>query len=164
LSGLSLSVGVAHLSAAELLQGLYDDNGIAAIIVRDIRLPRLLLSLMVGAVLGLSGAAMQGLLRNPLAEPAFFGAPQAAAFAAVVVLYSGLADVYSLLLPTAAIAAAFLSVALILLVVGRQADLVTLLLAGLSIASLCSAATSLAVNLTQSVCGDRNCLLAHGFV
>jgi iron complex transport system permease protein len=131
LSILSLSVGAAHLSGTEVIRGLLYGDGIAGIIVRDIRLPRLLLSLMVGAALGLSGAAMQGLLRNPLAEPAVFGAPQAAAFAAVIVLYSGFANVYSLLLPLAAIGGALLSVTLILIVAGSSADLVTLLLAGL---------------------------------
>jgi iron complex transport system permease protein len=150
LSILSLLIGVARLSGKDLVEGLVYGNGISGIIIREIRLPRLLLSITVGAVLGLSGAAMQGLLRNPLAEPAVFGAPQAAAFAAVCVLYSGFADVYSLLLPLAAIAGAFLSVALILLVAGRRADLLSLLLAGLAISSLAAAATSLAINLSAN--------------
>ena len=86
-------------------------------------------------MLGMSGAAMQGLLRNPLAEPSVFGAPQAAAFGAVCVLYSGLADAHSFILPVAAIAGAFISVGLILLVAGRNAGLLTLLLTGLAAVS-----------------------------
>ena len=113
-------------------------------------MPRLLLSLFVGAMLGMSGAAMQGLLRNPLAEPSVFGAPQAAAFGAVCVLYSGLADAHSFILPVAAIAGAFISVGLILLVAGRNAGLLTLLLTGLAVASLAGAATSLALNLSPN--------------
>ena len=78
---LSLMVGPAGLSPRAALGGLFDGDGAAGIIVRDIRLPRTLLALLIGATLGLSGAALQGLLRNPLAEPALFGAPQAAAAA-----------------------------------------------------------------------------------
>ena len=61
--------------------------------MRDIRLPRTLLAVLIGATLGLSGAALQGLLRNPLAEPALFGAPQAAAAAASLVIAFGFAPV-----------------------------------------------------------------------
>src|SRR5688500_15043068 len=78
---LSLMVGPAGLSPRAALAGLITGEGSAGIIVRDIRLPRTLLALLIGATLGLSGAALQGLLRNPLAEPALFGAPQAAAAA-----------------------------------------------------------------------------------
>src|SRR4030088_1348896 len=83
---LSLMVGPAGLSPKAALAGLFDGEGAAGIIVRDIRLPRTLLPLLIGATLGLSGAALQGLLRTPLAEPALFGAPQAAAAAAVFMI------------------------------------------------------------------------------
>ena len=75
--------------------------------MREIRLPRTLLALAIGAILGLSGASLQGLLRNPLASPSLFGAPQSAAFGAVLVIALGLADVRSYALPVAAIVAAF---------------------------------------------------------
>ncbi len=150
LAAVSLGLGVAHLSWRAMAKGLFDGQGPAGIIMREIRLPRLLLSLLVGFSLGLCGASMQGLLRNPLAEPAVFGAPQAAALGAVVVLYSGAADAYSFALPLTAILAAFVSVALILLVAGRNAGVVTLILAGLAIASLCAAATSLVINLSPN--------------
>src|ERR1700716_3651360 len=77
------------------------------VIVREIRLPRTILGFAIGAILGLSGAAVQGLLRNPLASPSLFGAPQSAAFGAVLVIALGLADVRSYALPVAAITAAF---------------------------------------------------------
>jgi len=146
----SLTIGPASLSIGEAWRGLVAGAGVDGVIVRDIRLPRLLLSLAVGANLGLAGAAMQGLLRNPLAEPAIFGAPQAAAFGAVLALYSGFANALSFALPAAAILGAFLSVAAILLVARRGAGLVTLILAGLAISSLAGAATSLAINLSPN--------------
>ena len=71
--------------------------------MREIRLPRAILGFAIGAILGLSGAALQGLLRNPLASPSLFGAPQSAAFGAVLVIAFGLADVRSYALPVAAI-------------------------------------------------------------
>jgi iron complex transport system permease protein len=150
LAVMSLALGVAHLGWRDMAHGLIDGQGTAGIIMREIRLPRLLLSLLIGFNLGLCGASMQGLLRNPLAEPAVFGAPQAAALGAVIVLYSGLADATSFALPFAAILGAFVSVGLILLVAGRSAGVVTLILAGLAIASLCAAATSLVINLSPN--------------
>src|SRR6266705_1660243 len=87
----SLLVGPAGLSPRAVLLALVDGEGAAGIIVRDIRLPRMLLSVLIGATLALSGAALQGLLRNPLAEPALFGAPQAAAAAASFVIAFGFA-------------------------------------------------------------------------
>lgn len=120
------------------------------IIVQEIRLPRALLSLAIGGILGLSGAAMQGLLRNPLAAPSLFGAPQSAAFAAVVTLSLGLNDALSWGLPLAAIAGAFASVFLLVAVAGRRANLVLLVLSGLAVSSLAGAGTALAMNLAPN--------------
>ncbi len=75
-----------------------------------IRLPRAILALAIGAILGLSGAALQGLLRNPLASPSLFGAPQTAALAAVATIALGVNDTLSWGLPLAAILGAFASV------------------------------------------------------
>ncbi len=146
----SLLIGPAWLSPAEIFHGLTAPQTTAAIIVREIRLPRLLLSMGVGATLGLCGAAMQGLLRNPLAEPAIFGAPQAAALGAAAVLYSGFADAFSFALPLAAMLGAGLSIALVASVAGRDAHLVTLILAGLAIGTLAGSATSLVINLSPN--------------
>ena len=99
LAVLSLMVGPAGLSPRVALGGLFSGEGPAGIIVRDIRLPRTLLVALIGTTLGLSGAALQGLLRNPLAEPALFGAPQAAAAAAALVIAFGLAPVTSFAVP-----------------------------------------------------------------
>jgi iron complex transport system permease protein len=146
----SLIVGTSKISVAEVLRGLWTGTGVEGLIMRDIRLPRLLLSVSIGGMLGLAGAAMQALLRNPLAEPAVLGAPQAAAFGAVAVLYSGLAGAYSFALPAASMGGALASIILVVLVAGRSATTLTLILAGLAISSLAGAATSLAINLSPN--------------
>jgi iron complex transport system permease protein len=148
---LSLGVGPVRLSPGDVVSAIWASPAdTARIIVIDIRLPRTLLGLLIGAVLGLSGAAMQGLLRNPLASPSVFGAPQAAAFAAVSMVSLGLADTLSFALPVAAIMGAFLSVFLLLVVAGRNASLLLLILAGLAVASLAGAGTALAMNLAPN--------------
>jgi iron complex transport system permease protein len=147
----SLAVGPVLLPPATVIAGLLGHGGAAAdIIVREIRLPRALLAVMIGGALGLSGAALQGLLRNPLAAPDLFGAPSAAAFGAVAAISFGVVDVLSFALPAAAIAGALLSVALLVLVAGPRASLLVTILAGLAVASLASAGTSLALNLAPN--------------
>ncbi|GAB1717487.1 MAG: transport system permease protein [Nitrobacter sp.] len=147
----SLGVGPVRLSPATVLDALFGGGSeVQRIIVQDIRLPRAILGLAIGAILGLSGAALQGLLRNPLASPSLFGAPQAAAFGAVLVIALGGIDVRSFALPVAAIVAAFASVFVLLAVAGRNASLLILILAGLAISSLAGAATSLTMNLSRN--------------
>ncbi len=147
----SLGIGPVRLPPLVVVEALLGRGPeTSRIIVAEIRLPRALLALLIGATLGLSGAAMQGLLRNPLAAPSLFGAPQAAAFGAVATLSLGIADALSYALPVAAIAGAFLSVFLLLAVAGRNAGLVLLILAGLAVSSLAGAATALAMNLAPN--------------
>jgi iron complex transport system permease protein len=147
----SLGIGPVRLSPLAVIDALFGGGGDAQqVIVREIRLPRTILGLAIGAILGLSGAALQGLLRNPLASPSLFGAPQSAAFGAVLVIAFGLADVRSYALPVAAIVAAFASVFALLAVAGRNAGLLILILAGLAISSLAGAATALAMNLSSN--------------
>lgn len=147
----SLAVGPVRLAPEAVLQavvGRGDES--ARIIVVDIRLPRALLALLIGGMLGLSGAALQGLLRNPLAAPSLFGAPAAASFGAVLVISYGLVDALSFALPAAAIAGALLSVGLLILVAGPRAGLLVLILAGLAISSLAAAGTALVLNLAPN--------------
>jgi iron complex transport system permease protein len=147
----SLGIGPVRLAPSVVVEALAG-AGIPEhqVIVREIRLPRAVLALTIGAVLGLSGAALQGLLRNPLAAPSLFGAPQTAAFAAVATISLGIADVRSFALPVAAIVGAFVSVFLLLMVAGRNASLLLLILAGLAISSLAGAATALTMNLAPN--------------
>lgn len=151
LFAVSLGVGPVRLSPLAAARGLFSAaTDPIAVIVREIRLPRALLAVAIGSILGLAGAAMQGLLRNPLAAPSLFGAPQSAAFAAVTTIALGLTDTLSWWLPVSAIVGAFVSVFLLLAVAGRNASLLLLILAGLAVSSLAGAGTALAMNLAPN--------------
>jgi iron complex transport system permease protein len=147
----SLAVGPVFLPPPTVVAALFHRADPAAeIIVTEIRLPRAMLAVLVGGSLGLAGAALQGLLRNPLAAPELFGAPSAAGFAAVLAISLGLSDALSFALPAAALLGAFASVALLVLIAGPRASLLVLILAGLAVASLASAGTSLVLNLVPN--------------
>jgi iron complex transport system permease protein len=148
---ISLGIGPVRLSPISVIDALLGGGSdVSQVIVREIRLPRAILGFAIGGMLGLSGAALQGLLRNPLASPSLFGAPQSAAFGAVLVIALGLADVRSWALPVAAIVAAFGSVFALLAIAGRNAGLLILILAGLALSSLAGAATALVMNLSSN--------------
>src|SRR3712207_6334019 len=146
----SLAIGPARLSPLTAAAALVSDLGSTSLIVREIRLPRTLLAIGIGGTLGLIGAALQALLRNPLADASVFGAPQAAALGTVLVLYFGWAGALSWALPFAAIAGALVSIALIVAVAGREPGVVVLVLAGLAVGSLSGAATSFAISLAPN--------------
>jgi len=147
----SLGTGPVRLSPLTVIDALLGGGtDVQRIIVGEIRLPRMILGLAIGAILGLSGAALQGLLRNPLASPSLFGAPQSAAFGAVLMIALGWADVRSYALPVAGITMAFASVFVLLGIAGRSAGLLLLILSGLAISSLAGAATALVMNLSSN--------------
>jgi iron complex transport system permease protein len=146
----SLGVGPAALSPRAVIDALVNGDGVAGLIVREIRVPRTLLALLIGATFGLAGAALQGLLRNPLAEPALFGEPQAAAAGASLVIAFGLAGATSLAVPAAGIAGALASIGGLVAIAGRRASLTVTLLAGLALASFAGAATALILNLAPN--------------
>ncbi|WP_114768282.1 FecCD family ABC transporter permease [Microvirga subterranea] len=150
LSLASLAVGPAPIPVVAAAKALVSDQGSAGVVVREIRLPRTILALLVGWILGLTGAALQGLLRNPLADTSVFGAQQAGALGAVLVLYFGLVGALSWALPVAAIAGALVSIAVVVAVAGRNATVVVLVLAGLAVGSLAGAGTSLAISLSPN--------------
>lgn len=150
-AGLSLMVGPAGLSPAAVWQALtVPDQAPAAIIVYEIRLPRTILGAMVGASLGLGGAALQGLLRNPLAEPGIIGTSGAAALGASLAFYYGLAETGVGALPLSGMAGALIAVVLLFALAGRDASPLTLILSGVAIASFAGALTALVVNLAPS--------------
>lgn len=122
----------------------------ASIILLELRVPRALLGALVGASLGLAGAAMQGLLRNPLAEPGVVGVSGLAAFGAVVAFYTGLAARFTYALPLGGIAGAFAAVALLYALAGRRGGLLSLVLAGMALNSMAGALTALALNLSPN--------------
>jgi iron complex transport system permease protein len=123
---------------------------LASTILLDIRLPRTLLGLLVGGTLGLCGAALQGLLRNPLAEPGLLGASSGAAFGAVLVFYFGLAGAESLALPAGAVLGALAALGVLYGLAARRGDFLTIVLAGIAINAFTAALTSLALNFAPS--------------
>lgn len=151
LFGLSLLVGPAAISPIASLRALFTGEGEAIVLVmREIRLPRALLALMIGASLGLSGAALQGYLRNPLAEPGLLGVSASASLGAVIAIYSGLSVLFPFALPLLALLGAFLSVFLVKLLAGRDAGTLAVILAGVAVTSLAGALTALALNLSPN--------------
>ncbi|HQB93879.1 MAG TPA: iron ABC transporter permease [Candidatus Omnitrophota bacterium] len=142
----SLSLGTLKYS---LWDAIRDPSSDLAFIFWDIRLPRAVLGLLVGATLGLAGAAMQGFLRNPLAEPGILGVTGGAALGAVAVFYTGLVTVFPMMLPVGGIAGAFVSVLLLYLFAGTLASVQTLILAGVAINVIAFAGTSLMLNLVK---------------
>lgn len=126
------------------------DRSLAWLILTEIRLPRAFLGLVVGFTLGLTGAGLQGLLRNPLAEPGLIGASSGAALGAVLVFYFGLAAGSAMLVPLGGVAGACLSLGLLYLLAGRNPSIATIILAGVAISAFASAFTSLALSLAAS--------------
>ncbi len=120
----------------------------AAIILIELRLPRALLAVIVGAGLGMAGAAMQGYLRNPLADPGLFGIAPGAALGAVLSLWTGLSAGW--LLSLFALAGAGGAMALLALIAGREGGVPLFTLAGMMIASLAGALMSLAISLAPT--------------
>jgi iron complex transport system permease protein len=146
----SLCVGTANFSAIEILRGLFSQHGMASVIAQQIRLPRAALALLVGGALGASGAALQGLFRNPLAEPGVTGVTSAAGLGAVVAFYFGFASIHPILLPTFAIVGALASAFVLYLLSRAGAGAVALVLGGVAIASLATALTALALSLSPN--------------
>lgn len=147
----SLLVGPANLPAADSIAALVTGTPPAeALIMRELRLPRAALGLMVGAGLGLSGAALQGYLRNPLAEPGLIGVSGAAALGAVIALYGGLSAAFPLALPLMALGFGLGAALLVQALAGAGASSITLILAGLAVSSFASALTALALNLAPN--------------
>ena len=147
----SLLFGPVDLSVGRLLATASGHgDSIATTILFELRLPRTVLALVVGAILGLAGAALQGYLRNPLAEPSVLGTSNAAALGGVAALYFGFAQIHPAALPLLAIGGALLSLAVLFALAGRSESPLTLILAGLAVGTLAVAGTSLALNLSPN--------------
>lgn len=151
LTVVSLMIGDTSLNilaaSADLIHGR---EGLASLIFLELRLPRAILGFLTGFSLGITGAAMQGLLRNPLAEPGVMGVSGAAALGAVIVFYSGLAGIISFALPLGGFAGAVVASIILYALAGRGAGTMTLVLAGVAINSLAGALTALALNLSPN--------------
>jgi len=147
----SLALGPVPIAPARVFAALFGHGDpVATAIVIELRLPRTILGLAVGAMLGLAGAALQGYLRNPLAEPAVLGASNAAALGAVGAIYFGLAELHPAVLPLLAIVTGMVSLVLLFALAGRSESPLTLILAGIAVSTLAGAAISLALNLSPN--------------
>lgn len=119
------------------------------LIIAELRAPRTVLALAIGAGLGVSGAAMQGYLRNPLADPGLFGVSSGAALGAVVSLFFGY-TASAWLLPAFALTGAAVSMALLALLAGRSGSLILFTLAGVMLSSVTGSLTALAISLAPT--------------
>lgn len=150
---ISLFAGRVLFPPLDVLKALFGHRSAGdavELIVWHLRLPRTLLAIIVGGGLGMAGAALQGLLRNPLAEPGVVGVSTSAAFGSVAAFYSGLTAVFPLALPLGGMAGALVGVGILMLLAGRQPGMLTLILAGVAVNSLGGALTALALNLSPN--------------
>lgn len=147
----SLFLGAVTISPARIWAVLTGGGDmIARTIILDLRLPRMLLGLLVGAMLGVAGASLQGYLRNPLAEPSVLGASNSAALGAVCALYFGLSELHPLALPLLAIFGGAIAILTLFLLSGSAESPLTLILAGIAVSTLAGAGISLALNLSSN--------------
>lgn len=144
-------LGSTPMPVDRVIAALFGQSGAAdAIVIWEIRLPRALVAFVVGACLGASGAALQGLLRNPLAEPGVLGVTATSSLFATFALYYGLAASSAYLLPMYAIAGALAATTLLALAAIRIESVVVLILLGVGLSSFSAAAMSLLLNLAPN--------------
>jgi iron complex transport system permease protein len=140
---LSLATGPAGLAIAA-------PGETRLVILREIRLPRALLGALVGGGLGVSGAVLQGYLRNPLAEASLLGISTGAALGAVLAIHLGLQQLFALALPMGGLLGACVAMLLLVTLAGLRAGPITLLLAGLAVSTIATALIALTLNLAQN--------------
>lgn len=148
---LSLATGPAAIGLGQGLAALFSgDAAEMTLIMREIRLPRAILGLAIGVTLGLSGAVLQGFLRNPLAEPGLLGVSASASLGAVLAIYTGLSAALPLALPLAALAGAVAAVVVVRAMAGTAGGTLTIILAGVAVSAFSGAMTSLTLNLSSN--------------
>ncbi|HEU5219320.1 MAG TPA: iron ABC transporter permease, partial [Gemmatimonadales bacterium] len=146
-----LAVGATPISLGAVLDALASPGAATAAIVRDIRLPRVLLAFTVGGCLGVTGAALQALVRNPLADPYLLGISGGAGVAAVVAIALGVAGAWGI--PAAAFAGGLGAIALVYrlsTVAGRRLDPHVLVLAGVVVSAFTGAVISAVLTLSPA--------------
>lgn len=147
---ISLFAGDARITLADLFALGESDPGLSSLILYELRLPRTVLALLIGAGLGASGAVLQGFFRNPLADPGVVGVSASAGLGAVVALYAGWSALFAFAVPGAAVIAAMIGAILLLLLAGPRASATTLVLAGVAVAAAATALTALLMNLAPN--------------
>ncbi|WP_199556421.1 FecCD family ABC transporter permease [Sandaracinobacteroides hominis] len=150
LSAVSLLAGTVWFTPADALAALRNPHGdLLQLVITEVRLPRLALAILVGAILGLSGAVLQGLLRNPLAEPGLLGVSSGASLGAVIALYYGFAAAFTLATPLFALVGALSTISVALLL-SRTGGTLSLILTGVAVSTIAGAGLSLALNLAPN--------------
>jgi len=156
---LGLSAGSVPLPLSEVWDGLWYGRGPGAAIVRDLRAPRVVLAFLVGGSLAVCGAALQAMIRNPLAEPYLLGLSSGAGLGAVIAIATRAGGPWAV--PLAAFLGAMASVALVYrlsLVSGRRLDPHVLLLSGVVVGAFAGALMS-AIMVLSDAPGVRNAFL-----
>jgi len=146
----SLLVGQVWITPAQALRALTSPQpSLARLILVEVRAPRTLLGVLVGGILGLSGAVLQGLLRNPLAEPGLLGVSMGASLGAVIAIYYGIAAVTPLAGPLFGLVGGLVTAGTALML-ARRGGTLALILAGAAVSSVAGAGVSLALNLAPN--------------
>ena len=154
-----LSAGTVSLTPVEVWHGLWRSGTTASVIVRDLRAPRVLLAFFVGGSLAVCGAALQAMIRNPLAEPYLLVLSGGAGLGAVIAIATRATGAWAV--PVAAFLGALAAVALVYrlsLVAGRRLDPRVLLLSGVVVGSFAGALMS-AIMVLSPAAGIRNAFL-----
>ncbi|MDF1768123.1 iron ABC transporter permease [Maricaulis sp.] len=146
-SAIALFAGSGGAGPAALIA---PDDELGSLVLRELRLPRVLLGILVGAGLGAAGAALQGFFRNPLADPGIVGVSASAGLGAVICLYFGLSSLFALALPVAGVIGAAFGVLALFAIAGRGASATTLILAGVAVNATAGAVTALLMNLAPN--------------
>ena len=150
LSGVSLLAGATWMSPGGALRALGSrQKSLERLILIEVRMPRVVLALLVGGILGLSGAVLQGLLRNPLAEPGLLGVSSGASLGAVIAIYYGFSASFGLATPLFALLGALLTAG-VAFALSRFGGTLSLILAGVAMSSIAGAGVSLALNLAPN--------------
>jgi iron complex transport system permease protein len=150
LAALSMLIGTVAMSLHDAIGAFTAPQpSLARLILLEVRLPRLVLALFVGGILGLSGGVLQGLLRNPLAEPGLLGVSSGASLGAVIALYYGFSASFALATPLFALVGALMTI-VVALVLSQNGGTLGLILAGVAVSTLASAGVSLALNFAPS--------------
>jgi len=147
----SLAIGYVAIPLPTLVRAAFGFADPATVtIVQQLRMPRMLLAVLIGAALGGAGAVLQGLLHNPLAEPQTLGITGAASLGAVIALYFGLVGIMPFWLPVCAMIGAGIATIILLAVARENGATLTLILVGIGIGGISIALTSLAMNLSPN--------------
>ena len=148
---LSGMFGQVNFTVGEFISALLGQSDVGHnLIVQELRMPRIFLGLMAGATLGYTGAALQGLLRNPLADPGVIGVSASAGLGAVAAIYLGVSAMSVFIVPLFAMTGALIATVILMLLAARDSSVLTLILAGMGISSLATAGVSLLMNFAAS--------------